>query len=150
MRLQILMAVLTALPLCALAQTYKCKQPDGRLSFQDQPCQSGTSGSKVDIRPTPPSANPADIEKMKAASSRSKFQPAPTPKADEEIKARNQQIEAHNRSVRCESARRNLGALKSGRPVFSYNNAGEKQYVEDAARSSELGSAQRQVAEYCN
>lgn len=50
---------------------------------------------------------------------------------------------------RCNDARRNLGVLKEAKPVFSYNNKGEKQYVSDDNRQTEIAKATEAVARYC-
>lgn len=69
---------------------------------------------------------------------------------EQEIQARNRQTEAYNRSVRCEKARHALGVLKTERPVFRYDNKGDRQYLEDSKRGAEINAAQRGVAENCN
>jgi hypothetical protein len=69
---------------------------------------------------------------------------------DQEIDARNREINAHNRFAHCERARSNLGALKMQRPVFRYDNNGDRQYVEDANRQAEIEAAQGQVAANCD
>lgn len=148
MRLAFLTVLLAALPTLGMAETFKCQKPDGKVSFQDQPCQAGTTGKQILVRPTAPSADPAEIEKMKAATAKVKAPPAQT--AQDPNKARNDQIEAYNRSVRCQNARSNLGVLKAQRPAFRYDNKGEKQYVEDANRPSEIAAAERAVAASCN
>lgn len=150
MRLRIICALLLAMPLCTAAQTYKCKQADGKVSFQDQPCQDGATGSRIIVRATAPSVDPAEIQRMKAAASKDRQQAAQAQKDNEELKARDQQAQAHNRSVRCSIARQNLGAMKTQRPVFRYDNNGDRQYIEDSDRPSEIAAAQRGVAENCN
>ncbi|TWO73117.1 DUF4124 domain-containing protein [Caenimonas sedimenti] len=152
MRRHLLAAALALTPLWAAAQTYKCRQPDGKVAFQDQPCQGAATGSQYVARPTPPSTDPAEIEKKKAAAAnaRAKAETNQNQQAADELKLKNQQAEAHNRAVRCDSARKNLGALKSERPVYRLDNKGERQYVDDDKRAAELAAAQRGIAENCN
>ena len=150
MRSLSLCVLLAAFPICTLAETYKCKQPDGKVSFQDQPCQAGSTGAQIVVRPTAPSVDPAEIQKKKAASTKDWELAVQRQRLDEATNARNQQIDAHNRQVRCDNARHTLGVLKSQRPVFRYDNKGERQYIEDSARQSEMAAAQRAVAENCN
>lgn len=61
----------TALLLTAAAPGWainKCTGPDGRVSFQDAPCQPGQQGSAIEVRPasgpadTTPAATPASTE----------------------------------------------------------------------------------------
>ena len=150
MRFHALLAMLSALPLCATAQTYKCKQADGKLTFQDQPCQGSATGSQIVVRPVAPSADPAEIQKLRAATLKGKEVSTQRQSVDDYVKARNEQADAYTRGVRCDAARRNLGVLKTQRPVFTYDNNGDKKYVEDASRQAEIAAAQRAVAENCN
>jgi hypothetical protein len=54
------------------------------------------------------------------------------------------------RQVNCNTARHNLGVLKEQRPVFAYDNKGNKQYVEDKDRAGALAKAEADVASNCN
>lgn len=146
---------LTAAASPAWAQTYKCTQPDGKTAFQDQPCHmSGSTGGSVNIKVTPPSSDPlppsapAARQRSPYAGSTGAGTGMQTADAQAAQQAR-QQAEAQNRSARCNSARSNLGALKAQRPVFQYDNKGEKQYLDDSKRQSEMAAAQRGVAENC-
>lgn len=136
----------------ALAAPYKCTGPDGRVTFQDQPCQSGAKGEKLNIRtPAPVPSDAAGSSDGSAAQRRREAELVmQRQRANDEIRARNEEVEARNRIVRCNNARRNLGILKEQRPVYQYNNSGEKQYLDDASRQAEVAAAQRAVAEHCN
>ncbi|KRC27078.1 hypothetical protein [Acidovorax sp. Root217] len=148
---------LTAAASPAWAQTYKCTQPDGKTAFQDQPCHmSGGTGGSVHIKVTPPSSDPLPPSASPArqrspyAGSTGAGTGTSTQTADAQAAQQaRQQAEALNRSSRCNSARSNLGALKAQRPVFQYDNKGEKQYLDDSKRQSEMAAAQRGVAENC-
>jgi len=135
---------LASAPLLASAGPFKCTGSDGKVSFQDQPCQQGATGGQITIKTTPP--DPDAIAAAKRTSARA----AQSRQGDNEAKANRDQVDAHNRSVRCNNARRSLGVLKEQRPVFRYDNKGERQYVDDAARQSEIAAAERGVAENCN
>jgi hypothetical protein len=136
--------VLLTLPMAVLAGPYKCKAADGKVSYQDQPCQGGSAGSQItiDVAPADPKAV-ASLYQSTTGETSAKQRNA-------EAKARNDQIDAHNRTVRCNNARRSLGVLKEQRPVFRYDNKGERQYLDDASRQSEIVAAKRSVAESCN
>ncbi len=145
---------LTAAASPAWAQTYKCTQPDGKTAFQDQPCHmSGGTGGSVNIKVTPPSSD-ALPPSAPAARQRSPYAGSTgtgtqqTADAQAAQQAR-QQAEALNRSSRCNSARSNLGALKAQRPVYKYDNKGDRQFLDDSQRQSEMAAAQRGVAENC-
>jgi len=91
--------------------------------------------------------------------------PSPTPGSQltAEVQARNKADnqrqaaeEAHRkdnspaRQANCNAARHNLGVLKEQRPVFSYDNKGNKQYVEDKDRAGAVAKAEADVASNCN
>jgi hypothetical protein len=54
------------------------------------------------------------------------------------------------RQANCNTARHNLGVLKEQRPVFSYDNKGNRQYVDDKDRAGATAQAQADVASNCN
>jgi hypothetical protein len=51
---------------------------------------------------------------------------------------------------RCNHARQQLGVAKTERPIFSYDNKGQRQYVQDDARKATVVAAEKRVAEDCN
>lgn len=156
-------AIGVALSITALAtpaqaqQMYKCAQPDGKTAFQDQPCHmSGSTGGSVNVKVTPPSSDapPPGAPQQQQQRQRSTSPYAGTQTADAQNalaaqKQRQQQQDEFQRNARCNNARSNLGALKAARPVYQYDNKGEKQYLDDNKRQSEMAAAQRGVAENC-
>ena len=152
MQARILFALLLVLPMVASAQAYKCKRPDGKLSFQDQPCDEGSKGEPLIISdPSPASLDaPAPQKGKPMPSRRDKIPGAPNPAVDESLKERNRQLEAQNRATECNAARRNLQVLQTQRPVYSTDKNGNRQYVEDSDRQSTLAAAQQRVSETCS
>lgn len=55
MRRYAAIALILAAPLLAAAQgtMYRCEGPDGRLSFQQMPCERGTRGEQLQAREVP-------------------------------------------------------------------------------------------------
>lgn len=134
----------------AHAQAYKCKQPNGTTSFQAQPCPAGTTGSTLALPPPAPAPEPAARASAARPSWQDAAQESDRRRVDESIKARNDEIEAHNRRVRCNQARQQLGVLKDGRIVYRRDDKGERRYIEDKDRAGEVAAAQRRVAAECN
>jgi hypothetical protein len=144
-------ALLMLVSLGAVAQAYKCKHPDGKTSFQDQPCEPGSKGTEIVVKdPSPPSGDPRPPKAKAPGTTPGKTLDTQKPVADEALVERNRQLEAQNRALRCSSARRSLAALQAQRPVFHYDKDGNRQYVEDSNRQSEIATVQRSVAENCN
>ena len=149
---------LTAAASPAWAQTYKCTQPDGKTAFQDQPCHmSGGTGGSVNIKVTPPSSDaplpgaqqPQQQQRQRSTSPYAGTQTADAQAGQKQRQQQQQQQDDYQRNARCNNARSNLGALKAARPVYQYDNKGDKQYLDDSRRQSEMAAAQRGVAENC-
>ncbi len=153
--------VVLLVPLLAHAQAYKCKQPNGSFSFQDQPCQSSATGSKLALpatksAPIGMSAPPIEANKPVILSRPSLRQPRLDEQRDnerrrneEEAKVQMEKTNAYNKMQRCNYARQQLGVAKEGRPVFRRDNAGTRQYVDDKDRASVISAAEQKVAAEC-
>ena len=71
-------------------------------------------------------------------------------RTEEQTKAKNAQASAANQMRDCSNARQQLGVLKESRPVYSRDNKGEKQYLNDDNRQAALAAAEQRVAKACN
>lgn len=151
-RLMLALALSSFLAPMAWAQTYRCKQADGQTTFQDQPCETGSTGGPMRIMVAPASASPppSQATRRAAPSAAARDLDARALRAEADAKARSQQAEAYSRAVRCNNARRSLGALKAERPVFQYDNNGNRKYLDDSQRQTEMAAAQRSVSESCD
>ena len=49
----------------------------------------------------------------------------------------------------CSAVKRNLAALQSGGRAARFNEKGEKVYIDDAERQSEIAKQQAQVGQFC-
>lgn len=141
------------------AQAYKCKQPSGAVSFQDQPCATDAVGAALKLPPPEDAATaearaqkPATFEKSSnaKASPQSVYEQNRQRQDAEEVRAQNAKNDAHNKSLRCNAARRQLGIAKEQVPLFSRDNKGERQYVKDEDRAAVIARAQKSVDEQCN
>jgi hypothetical protein len=157
-----LLALLMLIPLFAHAQTYKCKQPNGSLSFQDQPCPAGAASTTLNLpaaaaRPAEPdnatkaSKAPRESRVIAAGdSAQDKSRDYKRKREEEEIAARNQEVKEYNKMQRCNFARKQLGVAKEARPIFRRDDKGDRQYVKDENRPAEISAAEQKVAEECN
>jgi hypothetical protein len=153
MRRFLFIAVTLVISIQTLAETYKCKQPDGKIGYQDKPCQGAASGSQITVKITPPSASEEEIQKLQAAAAREREMAAQRQRIEEKENAedaRNQQVEARERQLLCKKAQEALGTLKLRVPLYTLDEKGNKQYVSDAARQEERVAVERAVKENCN
>lgn len=68
----------------------------------------------------------------------------------EQRSAEDAKAAAFNRMQRCNHARQQLGVARTERPIYWYDNKGERQYVSDANRAATTAAAEKRVAEECN
>jgi hypothetical protein len=120
----------------------------GVTHFSENPPPDGTKAQKIEPKVTPPSSNAKPREDWKA-----RLQESKQKEIEREQKQSHDAARAHNRDAerqnRCARAQRDVQVLELQRPVFSRNDKGEKVYVEDKDRASELATARRDVEAYC-
>jgi Domain of unknown function (DUF4124) len=155
------LTILMCSALLAQAQAYKCKQANGSLSFQDQPCQGGAVGAAVALPPLPGGSAGADSQPMaaqKAAiqktpgsgeSRQDKERESQNRRAQEELRLRAEEMKAFNQRQHCNEARQQLGLLKEPRALYRRDNKGDREYIQDESRPSMIAAAERRIAENC-
>jgi hypothetical protein len=131
---------LLCVPQLAHAEAYRCKKADGSLAFQDQPCPPGASGSQTDLPAVQGYAPSSSDRSVRTAASSS----SPDPNA-----AARAQVQAVNRSNRCNHARQELGVMQEQRPVYHYDNNGNKVFVADQERPAAIATARETIAADC-
>jgi hypothetical protein len=151
--------VLICVPLVALADAYKCKQPNGSMSFQDTPCAKDAVGSTValpKIETVDQSAKTAEGNPKKQKSyglggtpqsGESDYQKERAAKAAKEQK---EEVDAKNKMAKCQRARQQLDVLNVARPVYKVDSNGNRNYVSDDNRAAEIAAEQQKAAEACN
>lgn len=70
-------------------------------------------------------------------------------RAEDQTKAYNDQVKSNNQMHECNYARQQLGVLKEGRRVFSRDNKGERQYLDEENRQAEKSRVEQQIAKAC-
>jgi hypothetical protein len=159
-----LVALLCALP--AAAQIYSWKDKDGKVHYSDTPPPSGEVNvirGAPGARPAPPAApestgapgatDPAkeqDPSRPPTLAEREQaFRERRAAEAEAQAKAEDEAGREAERQRFCEQAKNQLGALESGQRVTRFNAAGEREFLDDAARSAEIARLQQQVSEHC-
>ncbi|MCE2988882.1 MAG: DUF4124 domain-containing protein [Burkholderiales bacterium] len=167
------LAVLLATATVA-AQVYRWVDKDGKVHFSDQPPPNdakGVTAKKVDARPasgsvaTPPpspaaakdgkvdpKAPPKDAkpESQKTLAEKAKdFEKRREDDAKAAKKAEEQAKVDRSNQERCTQAQRYLRDLESGRPIATSNAKGERELMDDAARTAEMNRARAAVSESC-
>ena len=162
-RVALIAVLLSALP--ALAQIYSWKDKDGRMHFSDTPPPTGevtvTRGGPAP-RPAPadpqPGSGEAKAEKPAGAAPdrpptlaerEDAFRERRAAQAEAEAKAAEEAAREAERQRFCEQSRNQLTALESGQRISRFNAAGEREFLDDAARNAEAARLRQQLSEHC-
>jgi len=132
-------AALVVLALPAQAQMYKCVDEQGKVNYRDQ---SGPGCKPVDIRPSPPMSGslqrPAEDLAARDAELRRR-------QLERDDAAGKDRIALEERRRRCQELRVESHGLGSGVPIYSYNEKGEKMYMDDAVRERRLAAVRESL-----
>lgn len=148
----VLLASILALPVVANAQIYKWKDKDGVMRYSDMPPPSNVeyeslSGKK--FTPPKPAEAPAAAPKEPEAKGKAEAKPQETPEQMKERK-RIEEADAKARQQNCSAARANLKAFEQGGRISRVNEAGEREYLDDAALAQNAEQARKDIAQYCD
>ncbi len=163
----------------AHAQVYKWRDADGRLHFGDQPPpgvtatqlrggpapapsatdtadeESFVDDEMSDAQPDSPSAPPAETQESGAEQStaeeaaeamRAEREKAQAEKAQAEAEREREQMLAEN----CQRARNQLTALEGGQRIARFNERGEREVLDDAARAQEVARMREFIDANCS
>lgn len=151
-------AILLLAAQSALAQ-WKWKDAQGQTHVSDTPPPREVLDKDILQRPNqgPKRSAPAPTSASASASA------ASAPKVDAELEARKAKADAEQkaknkaeedklaalRAENCQRARQQVTTLQSGQRIARINAKGEREFLDDQARSQELQAAQRVVASDC-
>jgi hypothetical protein len=169
MKIRILLLCITMLPMLAHAEIYKWKDKDGRVRYSDVPPPSNIKqeslyGKKIP-RPTgqPPLA-PADTETGNAiekANEKMAAEKSPLTKEEaaarrarsaeqDKMEAESKQAEQEVNAENCKSARANLQTYNQGGRIVRVNEAGDREFLNDADIAKAKSEAQADIDKFCN
>jgi hypothetical protein len=135
-----------ALTAHAHAQLYKWTDAQGKVHYTDQPptldSQTVKPGTAGQAETTSEATKSLDA-KEQAYQKRRKEAEEARAKADKE--AEQARIAREN----CDKARKNLGTLQNTPRVYSTDAAGQRVYMDDAARASSMDKSQKAISEFC-
>jgi hypothetical protein len=137
--LKLAAAALLLLALPAQAQMYKCVDEHGKVDYRDQP---GSGCKPVDIHASPPLSGslqrPAEDFAARDAELRRR-------QLQRDEAAAKDRIAEEERLRRCQALRVEAYGLGSGVPIYSFNDKGEKVYMEDAVRERRLAAVRESL-----
>lgn len=139
------------LPVCLLLFSFsaygaltKWVDADGKVHYSDEPPPADAKTKKVTIPSSGGEvASPTYVERE------AELRKANKDKEEATKKAAKQQGETLAKQRWCASLNANLTTLEKSPRIASYNEKGEKVYMDDAARQQEIAETRKQLAE-CN
>lgn len=141
------LAIAAALAVCAAsAQTmYKWVDEKGVTHFSETPPPDGNKGvTKIEVKPIAP-------DKPASDNWREREQEAKQRRAKQGLEqegARKQ--EESQRAQRCRAAQRKADTMKNYARVFRLDDKGERVWLEERERASQLDEANQEIAKYCS
>jgi hypothetical protein len=151
MKRTVLLIVVLGFAAAASAQQFRWVDKDGRVQYGDTP-PPGVKATR--LKPPPGGSAPAPAaaakkDAQKPLSPEAAFQKRQKEAKEEEDKAAKGRAEADARRANCEAAQAGLRQIQSGQRMTTMNAAGERVYLDDAARAREEERAQKAVSESC-
>jgi hypothetical protein len=130
----------------AQAELYKWTDGQGKVNYSDQPptvnaptIKANAAGQAETTTQATQSLNAQDQAYQKRRKD-----------ADEaRAKAEKEAEQARVKRENCDKARNNLGTLQNTPRVYTTNAAGQRVYMDDAARASALANSQKAVSDFC-
>jgi hypothetical protein len=146
MKRALLFFVVMGFATAACAQQFRWVDKDGRVQYGDTP-PPGVKTTR--LRPPPGGSAPAPASAAKKPlSPEASFQKRQKDAKEEEDKAAKERT-AEVRRSNCEAAQASLRQIQSGQRMMTMNAAGERVFLDDAARAREEERAQKAVSESC-
>lgn len=147
----------------AWSQQWKWRDANGRITVSDLPPPREVADKDILQRPAPPRAAAKPAEAASAAASAAAPAILPPKAGDKELEAKKRAAEAEvkakakadeeklaaQRAENCQRAKTHITALESGQRIARFNAKGEREFLDDAQRATELRRAREVVASEC-
>ena len=147
----LVLSLMFALPVGA--EVYQWRDAEGRVHYSDIPPSTGelrTLRSASAPATSAVTTDSAAAPKTKTTAERElEFRQRLAEKSEAQAKAEDEQKEAADRQRTCEQARNQLTALRSGQRITTFNSKGEREYLDDAARATEIERTEKLAADAC-
>lgn len=146
--------ILLLVPLFASAGVFRWVDEEGNVHFGDAPpAKQDCQEVIVDKEPATRAQEQEQAKQRwdKIIQEQERRRAARLKRAEDQralLKAKKQ--EKAVREQRCHLARHNLQALLTRRPVYRLNQEGERVYVDDEQRTSEVRRTKEEIEEYCD
>ena len=130
----------------AQAELYKWTDPQGKVHYSDQrpTVKAQVIKNSAAGQADPPSQATQSLETKHQAFQKRRKE-ADEARAKTEKEAEQPRVQREN----CDKARNNLSALQNSAPVYTTDAAGQRTYMDEAARARERANSQQAVSDFC-
>ncbi|MBU1215223.1 MAG: DUF4124 domain-containing protein [Gammaproteobacteria bacterium] len=142
--------LLSCISLSAHAGLNKWVDENGKVHYSDKPPSNVTAESVRNIAGKGQEAAPADYSSKSYSEREAEMKKARQEKKDAAEKSAQEAAQLQARKRNCAAAQENLRALESGARLVTYDENGEKRFLDDAAREQRVNSAREAVKNNCD
>jgi len=133
----------------AYAALYKWVDEQGNVHYSDQ-APSGKTKSDTTLNiPNQPAATPATNTAKSWQEKDLEYKKRQAAAAEAEAKQQKEAQDAKAKTTNCEQAKNNLARLKIGGRIFTYDDKGNRSYMDDAQRAKATADAQKSISDWC-
>jgi hypothetical protein len=142
--------LLSLIGLNAHAGVNKWVDSEGKVHYSDTPPPEVKTESVRNISGKGQEEAPATYSSKSYAEREAEMKKAKLEKEEASKKTAQQQADADAKKRNCEAARQSARSLEEGGRIYTYDESGERSYLDDAARERRLSEARKAVSDFCN
>jgi len=142
--------LLSFISFSAHAALNKWVDADGKVHYSDSPPVDAEVESVRNISGKGQEAAPADFSSKTYSQREAELKKSRLEKKEASEKSALEAARQQERKQNCAAARENLRALESGTRLVTYDENGEKRFLDDAARELRMSSAREAVKTNCD
>ena len=135
----------------AHAALNKWVDAEGKIHYSDTP-PSDVKANRVRTYTAPDSISPntGEAEPKSLAEKEADWKKSQKSKEEAEKKAAQEKENAAIKQKNCESARKNLATLENSPSIVTYDDKGNRAFMDDASRKQSTEEARKAVSSFCN
>ncbi|MFK7954849.1 MAG: DUF4124 domain-containing protein [Lysobacterales bacterium] len=137
----------------AAEKLYKWVDANGNVHFSDRPPEASTDAQEIEVDAEISADRQREaLNRQRATQTAvSQRQLAKIERAKEDARlTQERQKTAAESQIRCAQARSNLAVVERAAPAYSVNDAGQREYLEDAGRDQKLAQFRQAIRQFCD
>ncbi|MDD2701935.1 MAG: DUF4124 domain-containing protein [Sideroxydans sp.] len=142
--------LLSFISLSAHAALNKWVDAEGKVHYSDSPPADAKVESVRNIAGKGQEAAPADISPKSYSQREAELRKARLEKKEAAENSAREAAQQQERKQICAAARENLRALENGTRLVTYDENGEKRFIDDADRAQRMNNARETVKANCD